>query len=98
MSGEMFCVSIHYGVNSRGYIRYNPIEKAAEVSLPEKAWKEKVEAYLLTEHCIEDATGLDTYRSVCIYPLESLENLKLALTRMWSQIDVQVDWTRPPEL
>ena len=27
--------------------------------------------------------------------LESLENFKLALTRMWEAIDVQVDWSRP---
>jgi len=47
------------------------------------------------EHAIEHATGLDTYERLTVKPLESLDNLKLALTRMWEAIDVQVDWSRP---
>ena len=39
--------------------------------------------------------GLDTYERLTVKPLESLDNLKLALTRMWEAIDVQVDWSRP---
>ena len=35
------------------------------------------------------------YERLTVKPLESLDNLKLALTRMWEAIDVQVDWSRP---
>ena len=33
-----------------------------------------------------------------IFNVESLENLKLALTVMWERTDVQVDWSRPVEI
>ena len=65
------------------------------IDLPEQEWIDKVHAYLNEEHTIENATGLDTYERVQVKPLESLENFKLALTRMWEAIDVQVDWSRP---
>ena len=41
--------------------------------------------------------GLDTYQELDIDPLESLGNLKLALTRLWEATEVQVDWSRPVE-
>ena len=65
------------------------------VSRPEQEWADKVLAYLNDEHAIEHATGLDTYERLTVKPLESLDNFKLALTRMWEAIDVQVDWSRP---
>ena len=69
--------------------------KTVSVELPEQEWADKVIAYLNDEHAIEHATGLDTYERLTVKPLESLDNFKLALTRMWEAIDVQVDWSRP---
>jgi len=84
---SLFRVAIHYGVNSNGFLSYDTETKTVSVDLPEQEWVDKVIAYLNNEHAIEHATGLDTY--------ERLDNLKLALTRMWEAIDVQVDWSRP---
>ena len=88
---SLFRVAIHYGVNSNGFLSYDTETKTVSVDLPEQEWVDKVIAYLNNEH----ATGLDTYERLTVKPLESLDNLKLALTRMWEAIDVQVDWSRP---
>lgn len=92
---SLFRVAIHYGVNSNGFLAYDTDTKTVTIDLPEQEWIDKVHAYLNEEHTIENATGLDTYERVQVKPLESLENFKLALTRMWVAIDVQVDWSRP---
>ena len=81
--------------NSNGFLSYDTETKTVSVDLPEQEWVDKVIAYLNNEHAIEHATGLDTYERLTVKPLESLDNLKLALTRMWEAIDVQVDWSRP---
>ena len=92
---SLFRVAIHYGINSNGFLTYDTEAKTVSVELPEQEWADKVIAYLNDEHAIEHATGLDTYERLNVKPLESLDNLKLALTRMWEAIDVQVDWSRP---
>lgn len=92
---SIFRVAIHYGVNSNGVLSYDTDTKTVTVDLPEQEWIDKVRAYLNEERAIENATGLDTYERLNVKPLESLDNLKLALTRMWEAIDVQVDWSRP---
>ena len=92
---SIFRVAIHYGVNSNGFLSYDTDTKTVTVDLPEQEWVEKVCAYLNEERAIENATGLDTYERLQVKPLDSLDNFKLALTRMWEAIDVQVDWSRP---
>ena len=92
---SIFRVAIHYGVNSNGVLSYDTDTKTVTVDLPEQEWVDKVRAYLNEERPIENATGLDTYERVQVKPLDSLDNFKLALTRMWEAIDVQVDWSRP---
>ena len=88
---SIFRVAIHYGVNSNGVLSYDTDTKTVTVDLPEQEWIDKVRAYLNEDHAI----GLDTYERLTVKPLESLDNFKLALTRMWEAIDVQVDWSRP---
>lgn len=94
----MYYVSIHYGTNQCGYLGYHTETKELEVKLPEAEWETKVRQYLQETRVIKNATGLNTYDSMEVAPLSSLENLKLALTRMWEAIGVQVDWSRPVEL
>ena len=92
---SIFRVAIHYGVNSNGVLSYDTDTKTVTVDLLEQEWVDKVRAYLNEERPIENATGLDTYERLQVKPLDSLDNFKLALTRMWEAIDVQVDWSRP---
>ncbi|WP_277300823.1 hypothetical protein [Veillonella montpellierensis] len=95
MADTVFHVAIHYGITSNGYIAYNIDTKELTVVLPEQEWADKVKAYLTTEQTIQHAVGLNTYETVTVLPVSSLDNLKLALTRMWTAIEVQVDWSRP---
>jgi len=93
----MFKVAIHYGADDRGYVAYDTETKELSVSLPNQEWADKVSAFLKQDHSIAHAMGLDTYQELDINPLESLGNLKLALTRLWEATEVQVDWSRPVE-
>lgn len=97
MSASTYYVAIHHGVDETGYIAYDEGTGEAKVSLADPVWQKKVEDYLRGRHMIAHATGLDTYEEVEVSPLASLAALKLALTRMWDAIDVQVDWSRPVE-
>ena len=92
---SMFRVAIHYGINKNGFLSYDTDTKTVNVDLPEQEWADKVLVYLNQPHTIDNAVGLDTYETLEVQPLESLEKFKLALTRMWEAIDVQVDWSRP---
>lgn len=94
---SMFKVAIHYGADDRGYVAYDTETKELSVSLPNQEWADKVSAFLKQDHSIAHAMGLDTYQELDIDPLESLGNLKLALTRLWETTEVQVDWSRPVE-
>lgn len=94
---SMFKVAIHYGADDRGYVAYDTETKELSVSLPNQEWADKVSAFLKQDHSIAHAMGLDTYQELDINPLESLGNLKLALTRLWEATEVQVDWSRPVE-
>ena len=94
---RMFKVAIHYGADDRGYVAYDTETKELSVSLPNQEWADKVSAFLKQDHSIAHAMGLDTYQELDIDPLESLGNLKLALTRLWEATEVQVDWSRPVE-
>lgn len=94
---SMFKVAVHYGADDRGYVAYDTETKELSVSLPNQEWADKVSAFLKQDHSIAHAMGLDTYQELDIDPLESLGNLKLALTRLWEATEVQVDWSRPVE-
>ena len=83
---SIFRVAIHYGVNSNGFLSYDTDTKTVTVDLPEQEWVDKVRAYLNEERPIENATGLDTYERLQVKPLDSLDNFKLALTRMWEAL------------
>lgn len=97
MAEQKFTVALQYGEDSVGYLTYDENQKVATVVLPDTEWVDKVQQYLHTEQTINNATGLSTYEEVKLMPLESLNNLKLALTRLWEITDVQVGWTRPIE-
>ena len=95
---SMFKVAIHYGADERGFVAYDTETKELTVTLPEQEWADKVTAFLKQDHSIAHAMGLDTYQQLEIDPLESLGNLKLALTRLWEATEVQVDWSRTVDM
>jgi hypothetical protein len=91
---ELFRVAIHYE-NDNGYIEYDVASKQIKVVL-DNAKRQEVEDYLGKQHIISNANlTVHDFTDQPIVPAESLDNLKLALSRMWKNIDVLVDWSRP---
>jgi len=96
MSESVYKVVIHFAAEY-GQLEYDLEEKKVSVELSDSAHRQAVEQYLAGSHVIEDADGNDlrTFHAKTIKPAESLDNLKLALTRMWYHTGVYVDWSRP---
>jgi PleD family two-component response regulator len=92
---DLFRVTIHYN-NDYGYVEYSPATKSVKVVLDDDSKREVVEKYLTTEQTIQNAqTGLLDFVEVTAVPSDSLEMMKLALTRMWGKTGVLVDWSHP---
>lgn len=92
---NMYRVAIHYNEDN-GYIEYAMDAKTAKVVLDSEDKKAAVEAYLAQEHEINvpHETLMD-FSKRQVKPLNSVEDLKLALTRLWGITGVYVDWSRP---
>ncbi len=92
-----FSVAISYE-KDLGYIEYNAADKKANVVLANEKGKQLVEDYLHQVQAINipHETLMD-FTTEQIDPLANTENLKTALTRLWNQTGVHVDWSRPVE-
>ena len=90
-----FSVAISYN-NALGWIDYDADARKAEVHLSDAQGKELTEAYLNQTHEINipHATLMD-FTHETIDPLADEESFKLALTRLWNETKVHVDWSRP---
>ncbi len=92
---ENFSVAISYGENL-GYVEYDGGK--INVVLDNETGRRKAEEFLAQEHEIKipHETLLD-FTAEKINPQASVEDLKLALTRLWEVTGVHVDWSRPVE-
>jgi hypothetical protein len=92
---KLFKVAIRYN-DQYGYIAFNPENKQLTVALPNEAKRREAEEYLTTPKKIWAAKdSLLEFEHRDIVPNESLDSLKLALTRIWEATEVFVDWSRP---
>ncbi len=94
---ENFSVAISYGENL-GYVEYDAANQKINVVLGDEIGKRKAEEFLAQVHEIEipHETLLD-FTVEKINPQAGVEDLKLALTRLWEATGVHVDWSRPVE-
>ena len=92
-----FSVAVSYE-KDLGYIEYDAQAKAANVVLANEKGKQLIEDYLHSVHEIRipHETLMD-FTAEQIDPLSDVESLKTALTRLWNQTGVHVDWSRPVE-
>ena len=92
---EKFSVAISYKENL-GYIEYDAENKKVVVVLADEEGKKKAEEFLQTVHkiAIPHETLLD-FTEEDINPTADVESLKIALTRLWENTQVHVDWSRP---
>ncbi|MBQ7477155.1 MAG: hypothetical protein IJT06_07155 [Selenomonadaceae bacterium] len=90
-----FSVAISYG-EDLGYVEYDDENKKVVVVLANEEGRQKAEKFLSTAHEIKipHETLLD-FTAEKIYPQSSVEDLKIALTRLWENTGVHVDWSRP---
>lgn len=92
-----YSVAVSYG-KDLGYIEYSAPERAANVVLANEEGKKRVEDYLAKNHEIgvPHETLMD-FTKETVDPLADEESFKLALTRLWNNTQVHVDWSRPVE-
>lgn len=92
---NLYRVAIHYD-EACGYLEYNEATKSFRVVLPNQEKKMAVEGFLNQDHEIQvPKDTLMDFSLQKVQPLDSLASFKLALTRLWGQTDVYVDWSRP---
>ena len=91
-----FSVAVSYG-KDLGYIEYDAENKRATVNM-EGEGKALTEAFLGKTHVIKipHATLMD-FTDETVDPLADEASFKLALTRLWNETKVHVDWSRPVE-
>ena len=94
---ENYSVAISYKDNL-GYIEYDAKNKKIAVTLADEEGKKKAEDYLSKIHEIEipHDTLLD-FTSEQINPQADVKSFEIALTRLWEETGVHVDWSRPVE-
>ena len=96
MSDRIFKVVIHFAAEY-GQVEYNEATKTARVVLADAEKRQAVEKYLNEPHVIPNADGDDlrTFHPKSLVPTDDLDSFKLALTRLWHNTGIYVDWSRP---
>ena len=94
---KTFAVTLNFNCNY-GYIVYDLESKKASVMLAAQDAKNKIEEYLKKPVTMDIALGatIRDFKTVTVNPLESVENFKAALTRLWNSTGVRVEWSMPP--
>ena len=90
-----FSVAISYG-KDLGWIDYDAEAKQAAVTLANEEGKSLTEKYLKEKHSISvPHDTLMDFTQETVDPLADEASFKLALTRLWNETKVHVDWSRP---
>lgn len=94
---ENFSVAISYK-EDLGYVEYDEAEKKIKIVLANEEGRSKAENYLSQVHIIAvpHETLLD-FTKEKINPQADVKSLQIALTRLWEETEVHVDWSRPVE-
>ena len=92
---DTYSVAISYG-EVLGWIDYDAAARSASVNLADEKGRTAVEAFLAASHEVEmpHETLMD-FTKETVTPLADRESFELALTRLWNETGVQVDWSRP---
>ena len=94
---DKFSVAIQYQ-GKNGYIEYDAATRHAEVVQADADGKAAAEKYLSETHEIRvPHETLRDFTAQQVEPLADVGSFKLALTRIWNQTGIHVDWSRPVE-
>ena len=92
---DTYSVAISYG-DVLGWIDYDAASRSATVNLADEKGRAAVEDFLAADHEVEvpHETLMD-FTKETVTPLADRKSFELALTRLWNEKNVQVDWSRP---
>jgi hypothetical protein len=92
---DTYSVAISYG-DVLGWIDYDAASRSATVNLADEKGRAAVDHFLAQAHEVEvpHETLMD-FTKENVTPLADRESFELALTRLWNETGVQVDWSRP---
>ena len=90
---EIMKVAIKFE-SKKGFVHYNEQTKEITVELPDEVVKKKVENYLSTRRVfrIPESNRLDDFRENYAYPFENVTYFKLAMSTLYNNTNVWVDW------
>lgn len=90
-----YSVAISFG-KDLGWIDYDADEKKATVNIASEEGKRLAEEYLGKKHIIKvpHETLMD-FTDEEVDPQADVASFQLALTRLWNETRVHVDWSRP---
>lgn len=92
---DLFRVAVHYD-NDNGYIEYDSVNNKMKVALVDEAKRHEAEEFLSRPHVIGvPQNTIRDFKDETIEPLKDVRSFKLALTRLWENTGVHVDWSRP---
>ena len=92
---DTYSVAISYG-DVLGWIDYDAASRSATVNLSDEKGRTAVEEFLAADHEVEGPhETLMDFTKETVTPLADLGSFELALTRLWNETNVQVDWSRP---
>ncbi|TCS78165.1 hypothetical protein [Pectinatus cerevisiiphilus] len=102
MIGNNFRVAVSYSTfieySDVGYVEYNIEDKRADVFLKSERAVAAAKEFFAKKLTLQvPHKTMQDFTQITIKPLESLESFKLALTRLWENTHVYVDWSRPVE-
>ena len=90
-----YSVAISYN-GALGYVDYDGEAKTIAVTLADEEGKHRAEEFLAKDHVINvPGETLRDFSPVTITPNADVESFQLAMTRLWEETEVHVDWSRP---
>lgn len=94
---DKFIVTLNHHAHY-GYVEYDPAAKTANVVLGVPEAKAKVEEFLSKPLTLDLPEGetIRQFVTKTLMPLDSLENFKVCLGRLWVNTGVRVEWSMPP--
>lgn len=94
-----YTVALNYQANY-GYVEYDEATKTAKVTLSVEEAKAAAENFFRTPLTLNVPNGetIRDFETITIDPLADMKSFKLALTRLWVNTGVRVEWSLPPGL
>lgn len=93
-------ITLNY-LGNYGFVEFNDETKELNIQIPNHAeMAQKVWEYLTAPHTMDipGKASLCEFETVTVNALHSMTEFKLALTRLWVNTDVLVEWSMPPHM